>query len=375
MLRIKTSKTANKTKHVKQQPKQKKIKKVKRATTKPIQRTMSTSKVLYNHTPKVSSMYTAPSMVYKQFNNNNTILNTPRQSFMTTKKLFNEQPITPPPSPQPEQQVDMTTTLTLPCVLRDLQLEALIPTMQSPPELPSLFQYQAHTGQIIEEVSLYHLTLLSTQDFRTLVPNDINRNRLKDHLRHLIHQPLVSDGAEPITLEQFNAVLSKLTRHDDHANTTTTTTQTATTTTEQQKNEETSSQQQDNNNNTTTTTTSESNTSSSEVIAPTTEQKDSLLSAEKELAHATLKSSMTALKMPTFFDSMNEGTILEWHVKVGQHFNRGDVLCDIDTDIAELSFEAPEPGHLSEILVHAGEKAPVGQPMAIMKYEEDETKL
>lgn len=277
--------------------------------------------------------------------------------------------------------------LTLERVLTDLQLDALIPTMKSPPELPSLLPLQAQTGALVEQIELYHLAILSSPDFRTLIPNDINRNRLKDYIRHVIHQPLASDGAEPVTMEQFNALMAKFTTESLSTPTTSdptaTTAEKPTTATDAAAaatttaDTTTTTKPTDTTNTTTTTTTEKTTTNPTDATTPpvVSAEEQQLLKTEKELAQATLKSSMTSLNMPSFFDNMTEGTLLEWHVKIGEHFDRGHVLCDIDTDIAELSFEAPEPGHLSEILIHENETTKVGQPIAIMKYTEDSDKL
>jgi len=70
---------------------------------------------------------------------------------------------------------------------------------------------------------------------------------------------------------------------------------------------------------------------------------------------------------------MTEGTIVEWHVAVGDEVEAGDVLCDIETDKATMAMESSEDGFVSALLVENGTSGiPVGQPVAVMVEEEGE---
>jgi hypothetical protein len=57
------------------------------------------------------------------------------------------------------------------------------------------------------------------------------------------------------------------------------------------------------------------------------------------------------LKMPSLSPTMSEGTIVKWLKKEGDPIAAGDVLCDIQTDKAVVSFETEEEGILAKILV------------------------
>jgi hypothetical protein len=57
------------------------------------------------------------------------------------------------------------------------------------------------------------------------------------------------------------------------------------------------------------------------------------------------------LKMPSLSPTMSEGTIVKWLKKEGDAIAPGDVLCDIQTDKAVVSFETEEEGILAKILV------------------------
>ncbi|XP_049765774.1 pyruvate dehydrogenase protein X component, mitochondrial-like [Schistocerca cancellata] len=57
------------------------------------------------------------------------------------------------------------------------------------------------------------------------------------------------------------------------------------------------------------------------------------------------------IKMPSLSPTMSEGTIVKWLKKEGDVVQPGDVLCDIQTDKAVVSFETEEEGVLAKILV------------------------
>lgn len=68
--------------------------------------------------------------------------------------------------------------------------------------------------------------------------------------------------------------------------------------------------------------------------------------------------------MPRLSDSMEEGTVLQWLKRVGDEVAAGEPLVEIETDKANMVYEADVAGALTEILVADGETAPVGSPIA-----------
>lgn len=56
--------------------------------------------------------------------------------------------------------------------------------------------------------------------------------------------------------------------------------------------------------------------------------------------------------MPSLSPTMTEGTIVNWLKKEGDKVAPGDVLCEIQTDKAVMSFEVEEEGVLAKILVN-----------------------
>src|SRR5512144_266634 len=68
--------------------------------------------------------------------------------------------------------------------------------------------------------------------------------------------------------------------------------------------------------------------------------------------------------MPRLSDSMEEGTVLRWLKSVGDEVALGEELVDIETDKANMVYEADAAGTLIEILAQEGETLPVGEPIA-----------
>ncbi len=73
---------------------------------------------------------------------------------------------------------------------------------------------------------------------------------------------------------------------------------------------------------------------------------------------------MADVIMPKMSDAMTEGKILAWRKRVGDRVARGEVIAEIETDKVNVEIEAETAGTLSDILVQAGEQAPVGGVIA-----------
>ena len=72
----------------------------------------------------------------------------------------------------------------------------------------------------------------------------------------------------------------------------------------------------------------------------------------------------TDVTMPRLSDSMEEGTILKWIVEEGGEVKRGEPLCEIETDKANMTYEADTDGTLIEIVVPEGETVALGEVIA-----------
>jgi pyruvate dehydrogenase E2 component (dihydrolipoyllysine-residue acetyltransferase) len=73
---------------------------------------------------------------------------------------------------------------------------------------------------------------------------------------------------------------------------------------------------------------------------------------------------MQDIVMPRLSDSMEEGTILSWLKSVGDEVTVGDELVEIETDKANMVYEADAAGTLIEITAPEGETLPIGQVIA-----------
>jgi pyruvate dehydrogenase E2 component (dihydrolipoamide acetyltransferase) len=73
---------------------------------------------------------------------------------------------------------------------------------------------------------------------------------------------------------------------------------------------------------------------------------------------------MADLVMPRLSDSMEEGTIIKWLKSVGDELAVGDELVEIETDKANMVYEADTAGTLSEILAQEGDTLAIGEPIA-----------
>ncbi|MGH2867004.1 MAG: multifunctional oxoglutarate decarboxylase/oxoglutarate dehydrogenase thiamine pyrophosphate-binding subunit/dihydrolipoyllysine-residue succinyltransferase subunit [Solirubrobacteraceae bacterium] len=69
---------------------------------------------------------------------------------------------------------------------------------------------------------------------------------------------------------------------------------------------------------------------------------------------------------PTGGESVTEGTILEWSVKVGDAVKDGETVVEISTDKVDMELPAPAAGTITEILAADGETVTVGQVIARM---------
>src|SRR4051812_9043891 len=81
----------------------------------------------------------------------------------------------------------------------------------------------------------------------------------------------------------------------------------------------------------------------------------------------------TDVTMPRLSDSMEEGTILKWIVEEGGEVKRGEPLCEIETDKANMTYEADTDGTLLEIVVAEGETVALGEVIARVGEAGEET--
>lgn len=82
------------------------------------------------------------------------------------------------------------------------------------------------------------------------------------------------------------------------------------------------------------------------------------------------------VQMPKLSDTMTEGVVAEWHKKVGDQVESGELLAEIETDKATMEFESFQDGVLLYIGVDKGAAAPVDSVLCILGEKgEDYKKL
>jgi pyruvate dehydrogenase E2 component (dihydrolipoamide acetyltransferase) len=73
------------------------------------------------------------------------------------------------------------------------------------------------------------------------------------------------------------------------------------------------------------------------------------------------------IRMPKLSDTMEEGRLIAWRKRVGDSVKRGEVLAEIETDKADMEFEAYTEGTVAQIVVEAGATVPVGTLIAVLR--------
>ena len=81
------------------------------------------------------------------------------------------------------------------------------------------------------------------------------------------------------------------------------------------------------------------------------------------------------IKMPKLGESITEGTIISWSVKVGDTVEEDDVLFEVST--AKVSAEIPSPveGKVKQLLFNEGDTVAVGTVVAILEIEGEGAEL
>src|SRR6202035_3923323 len=82
------------------------------------------------------------------------------------------------------------------------------------------------------------------------------------------------------------------------------------------------------------------------------------------MATGTAAQQIIEVVTPAAGESVTEGTILEWHVKIGDFIKVDDTIVEISTDKVDLELPSPGSGTVTEILVEEGETVTVGQVIA-----------
>src|SRR5947209_3387678 len=86
--------------------------------------------------------------------------------------------------------------------------------------------------------------------------------------------------------------------------------------------------------------------------------------AAEAAPEAPAEAEVVDIVTPSGGESVTEGTILEWAVKVGDTVSDGQTVVEISTDKVDMELPAPAAGTITEILVEEGDTVTVGQVIA-----------
>jgi pyruvate dehydrogenase E2 component (dihydrolipoamide acetyltransferase) len=70
--------------------------------------------------------------------------------------------------------------------------------------------------------------------------------------------------------------------------------------------------------------------------------------------------------MPKMGESVNEGTIIKWHKKVGDSVKQDEIIFEISTDKVDTEIPSPAEGVMKEIRVNEGDTVEVGTVVAVV---------
>ncbi|MFG0253457.1 MAG: dihydrolipoamide acetyltransferase family protein [Phycisphaerales bacterium JB038] len=72
------------------------------------------------------------------------------------------------------------------------------------------------------------------------------------------------------------------------------------------------------------------------------------------------------IKMPRLSDTMEQGTLIKWHVEQGQTIEADEILAEVETDKAMMEMPSYDDGEVAVLLVEEGETVAVGTVLAVL---------
>ncbi len=88
--------------------------------------------------------------------------------------------------------------------------------------------------------------------------------------------------------------------------------------------------------------------------------------APQPVAEKVANVKATVIRMPKMSDTMTEGVIANWLVKVGDKLKSGDIIAEVETDKATMELESYETGVLLYIGAEKGKSVPVDGVIAVI---------
>lgn len=78
------------------------------------------------------------------------------------------------------------------------------------------------------------------------------------------------------------------------------------------------------------------------------------------------------VRLPQLGETMEEGTIVSFMVRVGDKVKKGDCIFEVETDKAAMEVESPADGFVKHLLAELGQTLPVGQPVLILGDKDEQ---
>ncbi|MBB6691954.1 biotin/lipoyl-binding protein, partial [Cohnella xylanilytica] len=75
---------------------------------------------------------------------------------------------------------------------------------------------------------------------------------------------------------------------------------------------------------------------------------------------------MQQITVPAMGESITEGTIARWAVKVGDAVKQGDLLLELETDKVNLEISAEADGVIQEITRQEGDTVKIGEVVGVI---------
>ena len=79
----------------------------------------------------------------------------------------------------------------------------------------------------------------------------------------------------------------------------------------------------------------------------------------------------TEVILPKWGLTMEDGTVVAWHVSEGERVTEGQVIAEVETEKVENELEAPCAGVVARILVQEDETVDVGTVLAVIAPDAD----
>lgn len=76
--------------------------------------------------------------------------------------------------------------------------------------------------------------------------------------------------------------------------------------------------------------------------------------------------------MPLLGETMEQGKIVAWNKKVGDHVQKGEILLEVESDKATLEVESFFSGYVRKIIHGEEAEVKVGETIALMTATPDE---